>query len=310
MDIRDKEWLLSLVSYLELVDCMDRKCHEIVYMKSWPNTDSKLWTCSTHSLETPIRAHPTCWHLLKPAWPRANPACANADACMPPQKFSDCSWAFVPFVVSRGLHRGSLPKRDKLLESAHTVGLIFWGSCSSDCRSTDPSNAGSCDRLGWKTEGLSGLLPPVFLGLRLAVKTSEEDPVQHPALSLAWPSWKEIYNHGNPEGQESFFLDELTSHGCWSRCFGKKSEVMQLCFGDSGALEWKPQFVQIERCRLAIRAQATEERPCPEKESDRINCATNAGKFLVLALPKVAGKCPSLPSFWGWHIPVAFLYKF
>lgn len=222
MDIRDKEWLLSLVSYLELVDCMDRKCHEIVYMKSWPNTDSKLWTCSTHSLETPIRAHPTCWHLLKPAWPRANPACANADACMPPQKFSDCSWAFVPFVVSRGLHRGSLPKRDKLLESAHTVGLIFWGSCSSDCRSTDPSNAGSCDRLGWKTEGLSGLLPPVFLGLHLAVKTSEEDPVQHPALSLAWPSWKEIYNHGNPEGQESFFLDELTSHGCWSPCFGKK----------------------------------------------------------------------------------------
>lgn len=229
---------------------------------------------------------------------------------MPPQKFSDYSWAFVPFVISRGLHRGSLPKRDKFLESAHTVGLIFWGSCSPDCRSTDPSNAGSCDRLGWKTEGLSGLPPLVFLGLHLAAKTSEEDPVQHPARSLAWPSWKEIYNHGNPEGQESFFLDELTSHGCGSRCFGRKSEVMQLCFGDSGALEWKPLFVQIERCRLAISAQAAEERSCPEKGSDRISCVTNAGQFLVPALPKVAGKCPSLPSFWGWHIPVAFLYKF
>lgn len=78
-DISDKEWLPSLVSYLELVDCMDRKCHEIVYMKSWPNMDSKLWTCSTHSLGTPIRAHPACWNLLKPAWPCANPACANAD---------------------------------------------------------------------------------------------------------------------------------------------------------------------------------------------------------------------------------------
>lgn len=205
MDISDKEWLLSLVSYLELVDYMDRKCHEIVYMKSWPNMDSKLWTCSTHSLGTPIHAHATCWNLLKPAWPCANPACANADACMPPQKFSDYSWVFVPFVISRGLHRGSLPKRDKLLENTQTVGRIFWGSCSPDCRSTDPNNAGSCDRLGWKTEGLSGLLPLVFLGLRLAVKTSEEDPVQHPALSLVWPSWKEICNHENPEGQELFF---------------------------------------------------------------------------------------------------------
>lgn len=164
IDIRDKEWLLSLVSYLELVDCMDRKCHEIVYMKSWPNTDSKLWTCSTHSLGTPIRAHPICWNLLKPAWPRANPACAIVDACMPPQTVSDYIWVFVPFVISRGLHRGSLPKRDKLLENTHTVGLIFWGSCSPDCRSTDPSNAGSCGRLGWKTEGLSGYCHLFSLG--------------------------------------------------------------------------------------------------------------------------------------------------
>lgn len=61
-DIRDKEWLLSLVSYLELVDCMDRKCHEIVYMKSWPNTDSKLRTCSAHF---PRNTHSRPPHLLK-----------------------------------------------------------------------------------------------------------------------------------------------------------------------------------------------------------------------------------------------------
>lgn len=308
IDIRDKEWLLSLVSYLELVDCMDRKCHEIVYMKSWPNTDSKLWTCSTHSLGTPIRAHPICWNLLKPAWPRANPACAIADACMPPQTVSDYSWVFVPFVISRGLHRGSLPKRDKLLENTHTVGLIFWGSCSPDCRSTDPSNEGSCDRLGWKTEGLSGYCHLFSLGC--AWQRRHRKRTRFSILHcLSCDRVGRRFIPRKSRGAGIVFLDEMTSHGCWSRCFGRKSEVMQLCFGDSGALEWKPLFVQIERCRLAIRAQAAEERPCPEKGSDRISCATNAGQFLVLALPKVAGKCPSLPSFWGWHIPVAFLCK-
>lgn len=78
----DISWLLLLSSYLGLVNCMDKKCHEIVYMKLWPNMDSKLWICGTHSPVAFIHAYTTYWNWLKPAWPCAKPACANADACL------------------------------------------------------------------------------------------------------------------------------------------------------------------------------------------------------------------------------------
>lgn len=44
-DICDREWLFLLFSYFGLVSCMDKKCHDIVYMKLWPKMDSRLWTC-------------------------------------------------------------------------------------------------------------------------------------------------------------------------------------------------------------------------------------------------------------------------
>lgn len=44
--IRDREWLFLLFSYVGLANCMDKKRHEIVYMKLWPNMNSKLWICT------------------------------------------------------------------------------------------------------------------------------------------------------------------------------------------------------------------------------------------------------------------------
>lgn len=49
--ISDTEWLFLLFSDFGLVNCMDKKCHEIVYMKLWPNMDSKLWKCILSILE-------------------------------------------------------------------------------------------------------------------------------------------------------------------------------------------------------------------------------------------------------------------
>ena len=42
----DRNRLFLLFSYLGLVNCMGKKHHEIVYMKLWPNTNSKLWKCT------------------------------------------------------------------------------------------------------------------------------------------------------------------------------------------------------------------------------------------------------------------------
>lgn len=165
-----------------LVNCMDKKCHEIVYMKLWPNMDSKLWKCTILTDYRVYRHIPThlCYShprhplkLTKNAWPCAKPACATSDASMLRNESSDHIWAFISFVISRGLHHGLLPKRDKVAESTHTNGLVFWGSCRANCRST--TSVGSRGLLAWNVEGLSRLLPPGFLGLPLATKTRKED---------------------------------------------------------------------------------------------------------------------------------------
>lgn len=94
---------------------------------------------------------------------------------MPLDESFDHIWAFISFVISRGLHHGLLPKRDKVAESTHTNGLVFWGRCSPDCRPPASRIAGSHGHLGWTIKGLSWLPPIFFLGLPLTVKTREED---------------------------------------------------------------------------------------------------------------------------------------
>ena len=136
----DRNWLFFLLSYLGLVNSMGKKSHEIVYMKLWPNMNSKLWK---HTILTDFRvyhhspAHLCCSYphhplkLTKKAWPCAKPACcAPSDASMPCDESFDHNGAFISFVISRGLHRGLLPKSDKVAESTHTNGLVFCGSCS------------------------------------------------------------------------------------------------------------------------------------------------------------------------------------
>lgn len=165
----DREWLFLLFSYFGFVHCMDKRCHEIVYIKLWPNMDSNPWECTiltdarvyrhvpTH-LHSQHWVHPTHRNRLK-KHDRAKPACcpATPDTSMPLRESFDHIWAFISFVISRGLHRGLLPKRDKVVESTHTNGLVFWGSCSPSCGSTASSIAGSSGHLGWNTEGLSCL---------------------------------------------------------------------------------------------------------------------------------------------------------
>lgn len=80
----DRDWLFLLFSYSGLVNCMDKKCHEIVYMKLWPNMNSKLWKCTIltdfrvyHHIPTHLcyswPHHPL--KLTKKAWWCAKPAC-------------------------------------------------------------------------------------------------------------------------------------------------------------------------------------------------------------------------------------------
>ena len=155
---------------------MDKRCREIVYIKLWPNMDWKPWKCTTLT-DVRVYCHvPT--HLHSPHWvhttygnqlkkhDRAKPACCRATpaASMPLHESSDHIWAFVSFVISRGLHRGLLPKRDKVAESTHTHGLVFWGSCSPSCGSTASSIAGSRGHLGWNIKGLSCLCRWFSLG--------------------------------------------------------------------------------------------------------------------------------------------------
>lgn len=182
----DRDWLFLLFSYSGLVNCMDKKCHEIVYMKLWPNMNSKLWKCTILTDFRVYRHIPThlCYSwphhplkLTKKAWWCAKPACcANSDASMLHYESFEHIWTFISFVISRGLHRGSLPKSDKVAESIHTqMVLYFERSCGPNCRSSASTIVGSRGLFGWNVQGLSWLLTLVFLGLPLAVKTKRKD---------------------------------------------------------------------------------------------------------------------------------------
>lgn len=138
--------------------------------------------------------------LTKTACLCAKPACwANPDASMPPNAPCDYTWALVPFVISRGSHRGLLPKRDELVESTHTVGLVFWGSCShsfSYCALSRPP--------GLKAEGLSRL--PLQISRAALGSDDTRGTSRHPEASLLWPSRKVVYKCKHPEQQTFFFF--------------------------------------------------------------------------------------------------------
>lgn len=215
---------------------------------------------------------------------------------MLPQKFFDYIWTFVPFVISRGLHRGLLPKRDKLMESTHTVGLIFWGSCSPDCRSTAPNNVGSFDNLGWNTKRLSRLLPLVFLGLCLAVKTPEEDRFRF----LHCLSCDQV-------GRRFIATNTKRSRNCFSRRTDFPRMLIWVLWGNVSsnyaAVFWRQQSLGKEAPVWAdwrVQTPSHQSSGCwrenlSQEGSNRISCATNAGE-LVQTLPKVVRKHPSLPS--------------
>lgn len=104
--------------------------------------------------------------LTKKAWPCQTCllCCAPSNARTPLDESFNHIWAFISFVISRGLHHGLLPKRDKVVESTHTSGLVFWGSCSPNCRSSASSIVGSRGHLGWNIQGLSWLCRRFSLG--------------------------------------------------------------------------------------------------------------------------------------------------
>lgn len=241
--IIDREWLSLLFSYFGLVNCMDKRRHEIiVYKKLWPNMDSKLWICTTLTDFRVYRHIPTHLHydrwfhttplkLTKNAWLCAKPVCcyATSDASMPLDESFDHNWAFISFVISRGSHHGLLPKRDKVAESTHTNGLIFWGSCSPNCRSTASNIVGPRGHLGWNIKGLSWLCRS-FPWAALGSEDQARGPVQHPVLSLVWPSRKEVYKCRHPE-QQTFEENKLNPSSCLHGCLWKMTETYSTSFG-------------------------------------------------------------------------------
>lgn len=151
----DREWLFLLYSYLQLVNCMDQKCHKIVYMKSWPNMNSKLWRCTVltdfysvlsyyHSPVIVLVLY-SCLplKLTKRAWP-----CANL-LVVQPQILACCLMS--PLIISKllfllspqGGYAMAYCQKEISWWTAHTIGLVFWGICSPDCRSTASSIVGS-----------------------------------------------------------------------------------------------------------------------------------------------------------------------
>lgn len=184
---------------------MDKKRHEIVYMKLWPNMDSKLWTRSTHSLVAFVHAYTTYWNWLKPAWLCAKRACANEDACMLPREFFAYIWALIPFVISRGLHHGLLPKRDKLTESRHTQLVLYFEGVAVPLQIHSPWSCGLLWTPWLKYQRVRLMAAISFPRATLGREDAGRGPVQHPAPSFTWPSWKEVYKGEHPEQQKLVF---------------------------------------------------------------------------------------------------------
>lgn len=201
--ISDTEWLFLLFSDLGLVNCMDKKCHEIVYMKLWPNMDSKLWKCILLILEFIIASLLTfavstdsCPHhplnLTKKAWRVPSLLVVQMLACRVMSPLITSELLFL--LSSQGGYTMAYCQKEIRWRRAHTHGLVFWGSCSSNCRPPASGIARSRGHLG------CACCHNFSLGCPWQWRQGKST-VQHPALSLLWPSRKEVYTCGHPEQQ-------------------------------------------------------------------------------------------------------------
>lgn len=148
------------------------------------------------------------------------------------------------------------------MESTHTIDLVFWGSCSPDCRSTAPSIVGSHGHLGWSTKGLSQLLRPVFLGLPLAVKTWEEDQLS----ILHCPSCDQVgkrFANTNTHNRLFYKYTEFEQVLIWVLL--ENDLDIQYFFWDRRFLEWQSLF--CNQYEHPVEAQVVEEVAHPKEGS-------------------------------------------
>lgn len=152
------------------------------------------------------------------------------------------------------------------------------------------------NHLGWNTKGLSRLPPLVFLGLRLAVKTPEEDRFR----ILHCLSCDQV-------GRRFITMNTHKSRNCFSRRTDFPRVLIWVLWenvrGNIAAVFWRQQSLGMEAPVCAdwkMQTPSHQSSGCwrenlSQEGSNRISCATNSGE-LVQTLPKVARKRPFLPS--------------
>lgn len=211
--ISDTEWLFLLFSYFGLVNCMDKKCHEIVYMKSWPNMDSKL-QIGTILTDFRVYCHiPThltvsidwCPHhplkLTKESMSVPNLLDVQMLACRLMSLLITSEPLFL--LSSQGGYTMAYCQKEIRWRRAHTQMVLYFEGAAVPTADlpTASSIVGSRGHLGWNIKGLSWLPPLIFPWADLGSEDKGREPLQHPALSLLWPSRKEVYKCRHPEQQ-------------------------------------------------------------------------------------------------------------
>lgn len=165
---------------------MDRKCHEIVYMKSWPNIDSKLLI---YTILTDFRVYVTslltftvsidwCPHypLKLKKHECTKPAC-HSDASMPLNKSFDHIWAFIFILLSsQGGYTMAYCQKEIRWRRAPTQMLLYFEGAAVPTADLQLLVLWAhTAALVETSRGWAGGLHLFFLGLTLAVKTREED---------------------------------------------------------------------------------------------------------------------------------------
>lgn len=217
-DIRDREWSFLLFSYFGLVNCMDKKCHDIVYMKLWPNMDLRLWTCTILTdfgvcYHIPVtfllamnRAHTTHWNWLKkhdcvPDLPVLVQIQMLACCFMSPLITSELLF----LLSSQGGYTMAYCQKEISWWKAHNWSIIL-RELQSQLQISSFQYCGLLWPPWLKYQGVELIAAAGFPGAALGSEDAGRGPVQHPVPSLMWPSRKEVYKCEHPERQTFFFF--------------------------------------------------------------------------------------------------------
>lgn len=255
--IIDREWLSLLFSYFGLVNCMDKRCHEIVYKKLWPNMDSQLRICTMLTdfrvyRHIPTHLHYDRWFHTTPwNWLKKHDCVPNLLVFVHHQMLAchlmnPLITTELLFLLSSqgGYTMAYCQKEIRWRRVLTQMVLYFEGVAVPTADLQLPilwAHVATLVEISRVWAGCAASFPWAALGS----EDQERGPVQHPVLPLVWPSRKEVYKCRHPK-QQTFKKMNWIPAAVTMGAFGKWQRHTAALLLGGRLLEWQPLFLRMK----------------------------------------------------------------